>query len=65
MLKYYVKGIILPVCSIIKLIFCYTGQCNGYNILMLYQIIMKMLFIKAFIMDIHNTFIGEKKNAKI
>ena len=64
MLKYYVKGIILPVCSIIKLIFCYTGECNGYNILMLYQIIMKMLFIKAFIMDIHNTFIGEKKMPK-
>ena len=64
MLKYYIKGVILPVCSIIKLIFCYTGECNGYNILMLYQIIMKMLFIKAFIMDIHNTFIGEKKMPK-
>ena len=64
MLKYYVKGIILPVCSIIKLIFCYTGQCNGYNILMLYQIIMKMLFLKAFIMDIYNSFIGEKKIPK-
>ena len=64
MLKYYVKGVVLPVCSIIKLIFCYTGECNGYNILMLYQIIMKMLFIKAFIMDIHNTFIGEKKIPK-
>ena len=64
MLKYYVKGIVLPACSIIKLIFCYTGECNGYNILMLYQIIMKMLFIKAFIMDIHNTFIGEKKLPK-
>ena len=64
MLKYYVKGIVFPVCSIIKLIFCYTGECNGYNILMLYQIMMKMLFIKAFIMDIHNTFIGEKKLPK-
>ena len=64
MLKYYVKGIVLPVCSIIKLIFCYTGECNGYNILMLYQILMKMLYIKAFIMDINNTFIGEKKIPK-
>ena len=64
MLKYYVKGIILPICSIIKLIFCYTADCSGYNILMLYQIMMKMLFIKAFIMDIHNTFIGEKKIPK-
>ena len=61
MLKYYVKGIILPICSIIKLIFCYTANCSGYNILMLYQIMMKMLFIKAFIMDINNNFIGGKK----
>ena len=61
MLKYYVKGIVLPVCAIIKLIFCYTGDCNGYNILMLYQIITKMLFIKSFIMDIHNSFLAEKK----
>jgi len=61
MLKYYVKGIVLPVCAIIKLIFCYTGDCNGYNILMLYQIITKMLFIKCFIMDIHNSFLAEKK----
>ena len=64
MLKYYVKGIVLPVCAIIKLIFCYTGDCNGYNILMLYQIISKMLFIKCFIMDIHNAFLGEKKLPK-
>ena len=64
MLKYYVKGIVFPVCSIIKLIFCYTGECNGYNILMLYQMIVKMLFIKAYIMDVHNTFIGEKKLPK-
>ena len=61
MLKYYVKGIVMPVCAIIKLIFCYTGDCNGYNILMLYQIMSKMLFIKAFIMDIHNSFLNEKK----
>ena len=61
MLKYYVKGIVLPVCAIIKLIFCYTGDCNGYNILMLYQIMTKMLFIKSFIMDIHNSFLTEKK----
>ena len=61
MLKYYVKGIVLPVCAIIKLIFCYTGDCNGYNILMLYQIMTKMLFIKSFIMDIHNSFLAEKK----
>jgi hypothetical protein len=61
MLKYYVKGIVLPVCAIIKLIFCYTGDCNGYNILMLYQIITKMLFIKSFIMDIHSSFLAEKK----
>ena len=61
MLKYYVKGIVLPVCAIIKLIFCYTGDCNGYNILMLYQIMAKMLFIKSFIMDIHNSFLTEKK----
>ena len=61
MLKYYVKGIVLPVCAIIKLIFCYTGDCNGYNILMLYQIITKMLFIKSFIMDIHSSFLTQKK----
>ena len=61
MLKYYIRGIVLPVCAIIKLIFCYTGDCNGYNILMLYQIITKMLFIKSFIMDIYNSFMGEKK----
>ena len=59
--RYLVKGIILPLCPLIKLLFCYTSDCNGLNILLIYQTIMKMLYIKNFILDMNNSFISEKK----
>ena len=61
MFRYLVKGIILPLCPIIKLLFCFTADCNGFNILMLYQTMMKMMFIKNYIMDMSNSFLNEKK----
>ena len=61
MFRYLVKGIILPICPIIKLLFCYTTDCNGYNILMLYQTVMKMMYIKNYIIDMSNSFLSEKK----
>ena len=61
MFRYLVKGIILPLCPIIKLLFCFTADCTGFNILMLYQSIMKMLYIKNYIIDMSNSFLSEKK----
>ena len=61
MFRYLVKGIILPLCSLLKLLFCYTSDCNGFNILLIYQTIMKMLFIKNYILDMSNSFLNEKK----
>ena len=62
--KYLVKGIILPLCAILKLVFCFTCDCTGYNLLMLSQIIIKMLYIKNFIMDSGNSFLNERKYVK-
>ena len=59
--RYLVKGIILPLCPLIKLLFCYTAECNGFNILLIYQTIMKLLFIKNYILDMSNSFLSEKK----
>ena len=64
MFRYLIKGIILPLCPILKILFCYTAHCNGYNILMLYQTIMKMLYIKNYIIDMSNSFLSEKKFAQ-
>ena len=61
MFRYFVKGIILPLCPLIKLLFCYTTDCNGFNILLIYQTIMKMLFIKNYLLDMSNSFLNEKK----
>ena len=64
MFRYLVKGIILPICPLIKLLFCYTSDSNGYNILLIYQTIMKLLFIKNYIIDMSNSFLKilNKKN---
>ena len=64
MFRYLIKGIILPLCPILKILFCYTADCNGYTILMLYQTIMKMLYIKNYIIDMSNSFLSEKKFAQ-
>ena len=61
MFRYLVKGIILPLCPLLKLLFCYTSDCNGLNILLIYQTIMKMLYIKNYILDMSNSFLNEKK----
>ena len=61
MFRYLVKGIILPLCPLIKLLFCYTSECNGFNILLIYQTIMKMLYIKNYILDLNNSFLSERK----
>ena len=63
MSRYLIKGIILPLCPLLKILFCYTAHCNGYNILILYQTIMKMLYVKNYIIDLGNTFLSEKKFA--
>ena len=61
MFRYLVKGIILPLCPLLKLLFCYTSDCNGFNILLIYQTIMKMMFTKIYIIDMSNSFLNEKK----
>ena len=61
MFRYLVKGIILPLCPLLKLLFCYTSSCSGYNILLIFQTIMKMIYIKNNIIDMNNSFLNEKK----
>ena len=64
MFRYLVKGIILPLCPLLKLLFCYTSDCSGFNILLIYQTIMKMMFVKNYILDMSNSFLSEKKFAQ-
>ena len=60
-LKYYIKGIIIPICPIIKRYFCKTFYCNGHTILKIYEIVTKMMFIKILIMENNNIYVGERK----
>ena len=60
-LKYYIKGIILPICPIIKRIFCKTSDCDGNMILKIYEIILKMMYIKNLIIENNNVYLNERK----
>ena len=59
-LKYYIKGIIFPFCSIIKNAFCNTYQINGKKILRLYEVIMKMMYLKIAVIE-NNNYLNNKK----
>ena len=48
-LKFFIKGIIFPVCSIIKNTFCDACEYNGKQILKIYDILMKLLYLKILI----------------
>ena len=62
LVKYYINGIILPFCSIIKNKFCDTFEYNGKQILKLYDIITKMIYIKNIFIETYNSL---NKNEKI
>ncbi len=60
-LKYYIKGIILPICPLIKRMFCKTSYCNGNTILKIYEIILKMMYIKNLIIENNNAYLNDRK----
>ena len=60
-LKYYIKGIILPLCPLIKRMFCKTSHCNGNVILKIYEIILKMMYIKNLLIENNNIYMSERK----
>ena len=60
-LKYYIKGIILNICPIIKRIFSNTFNSSGSFILRIYEIIIKMIYIKNLIIENINNYLNEKK----
>ena len=60
-LKYYIKGIILPICPLIKRMFCKTSHCNGNVILKIYEIILKMMYIKNLLIENNNIYMSERK----
>ena len=60
-LKYYIKGIILPISPLIKRVFCKTSDCNGNLILKIYEILLKMMYIKNLIIENNNTYLNERK----
>ena len=59
-LKYYIKGIIFPFCSIIKNTFCNTCEFNGKKILRLYEVIIKMMYLKITMIE-NSTYLNERK----
>ena len=59
-LKYFIKGIIFPFCSIIKNTFCDTCEYNGKQILRIYEVIIKMLYLKILLIE-NNNYINERK----
>ena len=63
LLKYYVKGIIFPFCSIINNAFCNAGEYNGKQIIRIYQAIIKMVFVKITIIE-NNNYLNERRKIK-
>ena len=61
-LKYYIKGIILSICPIIRRVFCNSFNSSGTFILRIYEIMMKMMFIKNLVIESYNNYLSEKKS---
>ena len=59
-LKYFIKGIMFPFCSIIKNKFCNTCEYNGKQILRIYEALIKMLYLKIFFIENHS-YLNERK----
>ena len=59
-LKYYIKGILFPFCSIIKSTFCNVCEFNGRKILNIYDVIMKMMYLKIMLIE-NNNYLNNKK----
>ena len=59
-LKYYIKGIIFPFCSIIKSAFCNTCDYNGKQILRIYEALIKMLYLKILFTE-NSYYLNERK----
>ena len=50
--RYCIKGIFIPLSSILKNIFTYCHDCGGNRILLIYQVIMKLLYIKNYLIEL-------------
>ena len=50
--RYCIKGIFIPLSSILKTIFTYSHDCGGNRILLIYQVIMKLLYIKNYLIEL-------------
>ena len=61
-IKYYVKGIILPICPIIKRVFCRASDCSGNVILRIYEIVLKMMYLKNLVIENNNVYLNERKH---
>ncbi len=61
-IKYYIKGIILPICPIIKIVFCRASDCSGHVILRIYEIILKMIYLKNLVIENNNVYLNERKH---
>ena len=58
-LRYCVKGIILPICCILKHLFCYTHKCKGNDIYVIYDILIQLMYLKNYLFDLHELYIRE------
>ncbi len=60
--RYYIKGIIIPLSAMIKIFFCYAHNCGGRKILIIYQILMKLLYVKNFLFEVSGLINDEGKS---
>ena len=58
--RYIIKGIIIPLSAIIKNLFCYAHNCGGNKMLRVYQVLMKLLYVKNYIIEFSNSLYFEK-----
>ena len=58
-LRYCVKGIIIPICCILKHLFCYTHKCKGNDIYVIYETIIQLMYLKNYLFDLHELYIRE------
>ncbi len=57
-IRYCIDGLFLPICSMINTLFCFTNECVGKEILSIYQIILKLIYIKIFLLNISDLLNG-------
>lgn len=55
-MNYFAKGLVTPLCVVVKKLFSFTHLCDGNSILHLYNMTMKFLYLKNYFFNLGESF---------